>query len=164
MYIYIRCKHLSSKYHIFLLRVGSKKSNNILFKPACNHDEHNDCDANAICSDLPGGSYKCECNNGYFGSGTECADIDECSGTNSCDSNASCSNTAGSYRCPCNEGYTGYETYCRDIDECAGLNWCPENSDCTNTYGSYTCSCKENYLSDGRQCHGTYKNNIKDFF
>ena len=35
-------------------------------------------------------------------------DIDECTtGLNSCDGNATCTNTNGSYLCRCFEGYTG---------------------------------------------------------
>ena len=36
-----------------------------------------------------------------------CLDINECNGTNSCDSDANCTNTEGSYTCMCNDGYTG---------------------------------------------------------
>ena len=39
-------------------------------------------------------------------------DIDECSGTNDCDSNAQCTDTDGSYTCMCNDGYTGNGTSC----------------------------------------------------
>jgi len=34
-------------------------------------------------------------------------DVDECTGTNNCDSNASCTNTVGSYTCACNSGFVG---------------------------------------------------------
>ena len=36
-----------------------------------------------------------------------CSDIDECSGENHCDENASCNNTFGSYTCDCKSGYSG---------------------------------------------------------
>ena len=43
-------------------------------------------------------------------------DVDECSGTNSCDSRAGvgyCTNTIGSYTCSCAEGYTmNYNSQC----------------------------------------------------
>ena len=35
------------------------------------------------------------------------SDINECSGTHSCDENAACSNTNGSYSCHCNTGWSG---------------------------------------------------------
>lgn len=35
------------------------------------------------------------------------SDIDECSSSNVCHSNAMCNNTVGSYICKCNPGYTG---------------------------------------------------------
>ncbi|MCP5014729.1 MAG: hypothetical protein GY938_05520 [Ketobacter sp.] len=40
-------------------------------------------------------------------------DNDECSlNTHNCDSNATCTNTAGSFTCACNSGYTGNGTSC----------------------------------------------------
>ena len=46
---------------------------------------------------------------GYYGNGTVCEDVDECSGQNStlqhnCDSYATCNNTMGSFTCQCNSG------------------------------------------------------------
>lgn len=35
------------------------------------------------------------------------SDIDECSETNDCNSNAKCTNTVGSYTCTCNSGFVG---------------------------------------------------------
>ena len=41
------------------------------------------------------------------------SDIDECSNsTDSCDSNANCTNTEGSFTCQCNDGYEGDGTVC----------------------------------------------------
>ena len=34
-------------------------------------------------------------------------DIDECTSTNNCDTNATCVDTTGSYTCVCKTGYTG---------------------------------------------------------
>ena len=40
------------------------------------YDSH-DCDAMATCFNMPG-SFNCTCDDGYYGNGTHCADIDEC--------------------------------------------------------------------------------------
>ena len=42
-------------------------------------------------------------------------DIDECSSTIDCDSNAACTNTPGSFTCTCNQGYTGNGTTCEGM-------------------------------------------------
>ena len=39
-------------------------------------------------------------------------DIDECSISTPCDTNAQCLNTPGSYSCLCNAGYAGNGTHC----------------------------------------------------
>ncbi|HUU02962.1 MAG TPA: calcium-binding EGF-like domain-containing protein [Myxococcota bacterium] len=50
----------------------------------------------------------CQCDAGFTGDGHSCSDIDECAqGSDLCDSNAGCTNTAGSYTCACNSGWTG---------------------------------------------------------
>ena len=75
-----------------------------------------DCHANATCNDLPGlPGFECACNTGYSGSGTECSDVDECTGTNDCDVNADCGNIDGSYTCTCKEGYIGDGNECIEI-------------------------------------------------
>ena len=58
----------------------------------CCHSNLGDhqCDKNAHCFNSMG-SYNCECNAGYEGTGFSCADIDECE-TNPCDKNATCKN------------------------------------------------------------------------
>ena len=38
-----------------------------------------DCAVIAVCQNIPGG-YNCTCEEGYFGNGTNCADMDECAG------------------------------------------------------------------------------------
>ena len=42
-------------------------------------------------------------------------DVNECSTSHNCDSNASCSNTVGSYMCACDFGYSG------DGFNCSGM-------------------------------------------
>jgi hypothetical protein len=73
------------------------------------------------------GSFTCTCNDGFTGTGFDCAgklscikqedmiilcltefvDINECEDGNPCDDNALCLNTAGSFMCTCNDGFTG---------------------------------------------------------
>ena len=83
------------------------------------------CDSNAVCTSTPG-SFTCACNQGYTGDGLSCIgnyslwynqhvnisvsnlDINECAtSSDTCDSNAVCTNIAGSFTCACNQGYTG---------------------------------------------------------
>lgn len=48
------------------------------------------------------------------------SDINECSGSNDCNSTlATCTNTPGAYKCACKAGYTG------DGRTCTGKNVCP---------------------------------------
>mmetsp|Transcript_21794 Transcript_21794/g.19214 ORF Transcript_21794/g.19214 Transcript_21794/m.19214 type:complete len:420 (-) Transcript_21794:310-1569(-) len=82
--------------------------------------------------------------------------VDECDlGTDDCDENAICTNTAGSYLCECAPGYDGDGSNgnCIDMDECtAGTGNCDENASCTNTPGSFTCACNSGYTGDGVTC------------
>lgn len=60
----------------------------------------------------------CPCNTGYEGDGSVCTDIDECDrGTDTCDPNATCTNTDGWYICKCNPGYFGYGEECTTCDD-----------------------------------------------
>ena len=45
---------------------------------------------------------------------SDCVDVDECAvnGTDPCDENAHCSNTAGSFKCRCDVGFTGTGRTC----------------------------------------------------
>ena len=128
-----------------------------------------------FCTNFEGG-FKCECAVGYehetgrlfsigvgVNDGLTCIDVDECAtGTDSCDANASCTNTKGSYTCACNDGFTGDGHTCIDFDECSRGRaedagdvtppLCHVNAFCENTTGGYTCTCSKGYSGDGFTC------------
>ena len=54
------------------------------------------------------GSYKCQCEIGYYWIGGKCIDINECvKYENLCDSDRTvCVNNPGSYECNCVDGFT----------------------------------------------------------
>ena len=117
--------------------------------------EINECHSNATCSNTDG-SYSCSCNSGYRGDGKACRcqegyegnlclDIDECSGDNECDPNASCSNTDGSYICSCNSGYRGDGVECL-LGQCNDRS-CMEHGKCVSPT-TETCECKDGYSFD----------------
>ena len=126
------------------------------------------CHDDAICTNTDGG-YNCTCEYGFFGSGFNCSDSDECAempivtdmdgysddlyDSNECDENAMCSNTYGGYNCTCMDGYRGDGFNCTNIDECAEeLDECSEFADCTDTDGGYNCTCWLGYSGDGFNC------------
>jgi hypothetical protein len=111
------------------------------------------CDPHAACTAVDGGA-ACQCQSGWTGDGTTCADIDECaSGTAKCDAHATCTNTPGSYTCACNPGYMGDGMTCTDIDECTnGTAMCAANATCTNIPGGYKCDCAPGYVQSGSMC------------
>ena len=90
----------------------------------CEFNTHN-CHKNATCSNNVG-SFKCICDAGFHGNGTNCYDIDECvqnfshdnqgsfNASNGCHTNAFCSNLIGSYECSCENGYYGDGFNCSD--------------------------------------------------
>ncbi|XP_075903434.1 uncharacterized protein LOC142902350 [Nelusetta ayraudi] len=99
------------------------------------------------------GSFYCQCQVGFEGSGTECRDLDECEQSQVCPSFSHCVNTNGSYMCECLDGFQRNGTQCQDSDECAtGDFTCPLNSTCTNTVGNYECTCDRGFVSDGSLC------------
>lgn len=109
------------------------------------------CDGNASCN-----AGTCECDDGFEGDGMSCTDIDECAtGKNTCDADATCTNTDGDYTCACNDGYKGNGMSCKDVDECSeGTDECSPNASCTNNDGGYACECNEGFEGDGFTCSG----------
>ena len=81
---------------------------------------------------LPG-SYECSCNEGYYGSGVTCSDVDECANS-PCGDNATCNNTPGGHTCTCDEGYSGDGINCADNNEC-DASPCDSNATCNNLPG-----------------------------
>ena len=78
----------------------------------------------------------CPCKEGYEGDGSVCTDIHECdSGTDTCDPNATCTNTVGWYTCKCNPGYFGYGEECTACD--AETNFDTMMVSCHPTDGIY---------------------------
>lgn len=55
------------------------------------------------------------CEPGYELQGTECVDIDECTGAHECDANAACTNQPGTYSCACGPGFTGDGRACTRV-------------------------------------------------
>ncbi|CAH1266832.1 NOTCH3 [Branchiostoma lanceolatum] len=112
---------------------------------------HDPCFTGYCSSDVTG--FSCTCDAGWEGDVCD-TDIDECiSGTNNCDTEATCTNTAGSFTCTCNTGYTGDGVTCSDVDECsANTDNCDPEATCGNTVGSFICTCNTGFTGDGGTC------------
>ncbi|CAH8862581.1 unnamed protein product [Trichobilharzia szidati] len=105
----------------------------------CAH-KHNKCHPLAKC--IPNGmTYRCECPNGYSGSGdliTGCTP--EC--RKNCSSRGVC---ISPNKCQCYPGFGGSECD-YDLNECnMRLDLCSENSTCLNLPGSYACICHDGF-------------------
>ncbi|KAL4229260.1 Mucin-4 [Mactra antiquata] len=122
-----------------------RNSNNICTDiNECSSQTLNDC--SQICTNTEG-SYECSCNDGFVQNGTQCNDIDECSGQNDC--SQLCTNTVGSYRCSCN---TGFKLDVVDKKTCIPqtscfpqTNPCGANTDCAIVSGTETCFCQAGF-------------------
>ena len=106
------------------------------------------CNKNADCLNMDG-SYKCSCNQGYFGDGESCL-YGQCLDTN-CPQNMTCVSPTTS-DCKCKTGFTSdpNSENCVDIDECEVDNLCETTSDCINTLGSYSCESPVLVLSSSK--------------
>ena len=106
----------------------------------------NNCHDQADCINLPG-SYSCECEVGFYGTGRICLEGD-CKDSD-CPANEQCITPRRS-DCECKEGFYRNESEkCVDIDECENINNCTQNSACSNTEGSYYCNCKPGFYGSG---------------
>lgn len=108
------------------------------------------------CSDMPGGTYVCQCPQGYTGVNCE-TDLNECqmSTVPLCFNNATCINVQGDFVCQCLNGFTG--RFCElTIDNCFS-HMCQHGALCINQVGlSYKCLCTSGYT-------GQYCETIIDF-
>ena len=127
------------------------------------------CHTDATCADLPG-SYACECNVGYSGSGQDCSDTNECEDSPGevCRANADCVNVRGSFACQCSRGFddqrgggsAGDPEACVDRNECDSGGLCDPAAYCDNTIGSYVCTCADGFTGDGISCNDINECNI----
>jgi alpha-tubulin suppressor-like RCC1 family protein len=97
------------------------------------------------------------CTKGFIANDGKCLDINECTdGTDTCDSNASCTNTEGSYTCTCAEGFDDVSAageICINIDECdLGLDDCASDEMCQDTAGAFNCVCGPGLLMTADGC------------
>ncbi|KIH68047.1 calcium binding EGF domain protein [Ancylostoma duodenale] len=78
----------------------------------CAENRHNCDPASSTCVNEDGG-FRCECSEGYEGTGGVCVDVNECErGIAGCHSMAMCINQPGSCGCKCIHGFTGDGTQC----------------------------------------------------
>lgn len=119
------------------------------------------CHENASCTNSPG-SYACACLEGYTGSGTQCADLDECAeDEDNCDDDPdACVNRTpdqGYFECECPEGFDGDGVGgdgCANINECQeGTHTCDQDppTQCMDTVGGFECGpCGEGFVGNAK--------------
>ena len=117
----------------------------------CNNSKP--CDEHAVCNDTMG-SYNCTCQIGFFGTGHNCTNIDECLVENICP-NGECVDNIGSFNCNCKPGFEKTAAgECENIDECLTDNRCP-NGTCIDNIGSFDCNCNPGF---GKSTAGACEN------
>ena len=102
----------------------------------------NNCHADAKCINTDGG-FKCECEFGFFGDGTDCT------------ATTTTQLTSSSTSKPCQAGSILADDglICVDINECVtGDNICHKNARCINHSDGYTCKCKSGFEGNGFTC------------
>ena len=107
-------------------------------------EKENECDENARCSNT-GGSYTCECETGFYGTGYSCL-AGDCEDA-SCSGNQTCVAPTTTI-CHCSKGLKQIEENCYDIDECSlGSHQCQTDLECINNLGDYACEpfCKKGF-------------------
>jgi hypothetical protein len=128
-----------------------------------------DCGENATCVDKPG-IYSCICNEGYWGDGAICLDVDECKPTvnsNAKDAGSDCNNCVigedswcvNNWDAGCDKCADGTGTFYCPANSCdaecivaPAKNTCDDNAACSNSVGSYDCTCNAGFEGDGMTC------------
>ena len=102
------------------------------------------------------GSMACHCKDGFYGNGTHCSDVDECSvADNDCGRKAGHVSTqlevlsaaVGPVFTITEARVSTYITICQQEN-----HKCDVNAICINTRGSYDCTCTKGFIGNGRAC------------
>ena len=120
----------------------------------CANNLLNKCSKDSFCTNTDG-SYDCTCKSGYFGTGYECEDFDECV-YEPCVENSSCENTGGGFTCICNDGFVAKPGTVGGISDCLKINKCLDKSCdfasgaiCKDTVDGFECSCPSDMQGTG---------------
>ena len=112
------------------------------------HYGNNTCSEESTCVDSDG-SYECECNLGWTGSGITCMDFDECAlGLDDCSDDATCANEDGSFTCTCNLGFFS-EVNAVDGTSCTA---CDAMSTDLAAGNEMNCACNAGWSGPGITC------------
>lgn len=121
------------------------------FCDECKSGTHN-CSVHAQCLNSPDG-FNCECNEGYYGNGFTCREIDYCA-NNPCreKENSQCIVVDFRPKCVCIEGFHEESGVCVETNECESNPCQFENSKCQDGVGYYFCTCQSGFQFDGETC------------